>query len=633
MSKGKPIVFGFVYKITNQINGKAYIGITTQELEVRWRQHVGSKSTSYIHRALKRYGAENFTFEEIDRAATPGELVCLEKDYIESHNTYNGKGYNQTPGGDFPQVVPITLDGRIFDSPAVAARHYDVDLKLVRSRMSKPNWTIRQAYGIDEPPVLHSQTIRIQGVEYSSIAKAARSFGIDNRLVWKRLTNGWSEDQAVGLEPGPGSVEINGKSYDSLNDAARAHGLTGQHIRSRRRLKWGQEQVWGLAPPPRSIVLDGKDYPNLISLADSFNISRDMLRSRLRKRGWSLRQGLDLDDPPGSIRYKGELYKSKSELARVCSIRPSTFSFRLRQGWSIAQATGDETPPAQIHTGKRVEFDHAGLRYVFPSLSAASRHFGLNEGSTKSRVTMGWSWSETFELEDRKRPAQVGNESTVQGVYYANSTELALAYGLAPRLVENRMRTGWTAEEAVGLMERTGLRRSRKELISFKFEGRAYSFRSFAKAAAYFQVPSSTANLRRREKWTLPEIFGLTRGAHRKNRIEVTIGGVSYSSISKLADAYDQPAKRIDSRLRRGWTPEEAVGIRERVPKRRIIRPTKDRVQFEHNGQRYSFPTYRSACIHFGVTENQFHGRRGKGLPFPEALGMCGENSTDSLKK
>lgn len=89
---------GVIYKATCIITGKSYIGQTKRSLEKRKHQHENSSDTYYFHRALKKYGKENFEWvilEECDNT----ELDTREKYWIQFYNTYE-KGYNSTLGGD-----------------------------------------------------------------------------------------------------------------------------------------------------------------------------------------------------------------------------------------------------------------------------------------------------------------------------------------------------------------------------------------------------------------------------------------------------------------------------------------------------------------------------------------------------
>ena len=95
--------FCYIYKITNKINNKIYIGQTSSTIKRRWQQHINdSKSrkndTSLLHKAINKYGKENFSIEQIDYC-----LINLADDkeiyWIKYYDSYK-KGYNKTLGGD-----------------------------------------------------------------------------------------------------------------------------------------------------------------------------------------------------------------------------------------------------------------------------------------------------------------------------------------------------------------------------------------------------------------------------------------------------------------------------------------------------------------------------------------------------
>lgn len=94
---------GIIYKVTNKINGKIYIGQTIQSLKDRWYRHCAKKSlreterNMHIKRAILKYGKENFTIETLEECDS--ELLNeREKFYIDYFDSYH-KGYNSTEGG------------------------------------------------------------------------------------------------------------------------------------------------------------------------------------------------------------------------------------------------------------------------------------------------------------------------------------------------------------------------------------------------------------------------------------------------------------------------------------------------------------------------------------------------------
>lgn len=84
-----------VYKITNRINNKIYIGQTTETIEKRFKRHCGYQlqDNTYLHRAIKKYGADNFFIEQIDEANSQEELNEKEFYWIKYYQS-DKQGYN-----------------------------------------------------------------------------------------------------------------------------------------------------------------------------------------------------------------------------------------------------------------------------------------------------------------------------------------------------------------------------------------------------------------------------------------------------------------------------------------------------------------------------------------------------------
>ena len=93
----------YLYKITNQLNGKIYIGQSNNP-EYRWKQHkYDSQRTDpiqYIHRAIAKYGIQNFVFETIAGCQTQEDTDFTEDQLINQYDSRNNdKGYNLKAGG------------------------------------------------------------------------------------------------------------------------------------------------------------------------------------------------------------------------------------------------------------------------------------------------------------------------------------------------------------------------------------------------------------------------------------------------------------------------------------------------------------------------------------------------------
>jgi len=95
-ARNKPSV---IYKITNTVNGKFYIGVTTQPLSVRFSQHICHATTKYhqgmLQKAIRKYGRDAFVIEELSRHESGDEGLIAETEFIALLKPH----YNCTDGG------------------------------------------------------------------------------------------------------------------------------------------------------------------------------------------------------------------------------------------------------------------------------------------------------------------------------------------------------------------------------------------------------------------------------------------------------------------------------------------------------------------------------------------------------
>jgi len=91
-----------IYKATNLINNKVYIGQTINTLDRRKQSHfwsVSSGSDNYFHKALRKHGEESFRWQVICICPNMDSLNNQEEYYIAYYDTMTG-GYNLTSGGN-----------------------------------------------------------------------------------------------------------------------------------------------------------------------------------------------------------------------------------------------------------------------------------------------------------------------------------------------------------------------------------------------------------------------------------------------------------------------------------------------------------------------------------------------------
>lgn len=104
---------GYIYKITNTLNDKIYIGQTIKTVQKRFTQHKNNSNKEYfsqivLYKAFNKYGIENFICEEIEEIPND-KLDEREKYWIEYYDSYFN-GYNSTLGGRATQLYNWDTD-------------------------------------------------------------------------------------------------------------------------------------------------------------------------------------------------------------------------------------------------------------------------------------------------------------------------------------------------------------------------------------------------------------------------------------------------------------------------------------------------------------------------------------------
>lgn len=171
-----------IYKITNKINKKIYIGQTRLSIEARFILHKNKKSNCvYLKSAFKKYGIENFTIEEVEHCETIDSLNMREEFWIKELNTLAPNGYNLTTGGAAPKHSDTTKE------------------KMSATRKGKhPHWATEASRGeVSRARRAASHTGKVRPDEVKAKIK--------EKLIAQR---------------GKKIVDQNGVMYNSISDAA-----------------------------------------------------------------------------------------------------------------------------------------------------------------------------------------------------------------------------------------------------------------------------------------------------------------------------------------------------------------------------------------------------------------------------
>ena len=89
----------YIYKITNKVNDKVYIGQSIRPVKKRFNRHLNdalnNKLDTHFARAIRKYGKDNFICEVIDTATNQNDLTLKEQYWIRYYDSHH-LGYNET---------------------------------------------------------------------------------------------------------------------------------------------------------------------------------------------------------------------------------------------------------------------------------------------------------------------------------------------------------------------------------------------------------------------------------------------------------------------------------------------------------------------------------------------------------
>jgi hypothetical protein len=161
---------------------------------------------------------------------------------------------------------------------------------------------------------------------------------------------------------------------------------------------------------PGYLVAD-QYYPTLSSLAVAFGVKVTTLARRMRSKHWTIEQACGLKDPPVSaanqgkkLEVDGQTFPSMAAACLAYGIKVEVYHARRRTGWSIEEALEIVARPDAPRPGAKT-WSIAGKTYF--SLRKACEAHGLNPDRIRSRLSMGWTLEEAFDLAQRQPPAPV----------------------------------------------------------------------------------------------------------------------------------------------------------------------------------------------------------------------------------
>lgn len=173
-----------IYLVTNLINGDRYIGKTSKTLEERWYYHCKTAeygSDTYFHKAIRKYGSENFKVEFLCDGLDDEEIKAI---------SIHQPEYNMTSGGG---------GGDTSNSPnyiaAMRNRNYNGPNNPNYGKVGVLNPKFGKSYG-KKPLISESKKKRLissEGIEFKGFQQMFEYYGVKSYYSLKKIGITWSE--------------------------------------------------------------------------------------------------------------------------------------------------------------------------------------------------------------------------------------------------------------------------------------------------------------------------------------------------------------------------------------------------------------------------------------------------------
>ena len=377
---------------------------------------------------------------------------------------------------------------------------------------------------------------------------------------------------------------LDGHRFRTIKDLAAHVGLHPSTVGRRLRSGWSLEEAVGRKPPPKRrghgipVVWKGIEYPHLEALAAAIGVDGDTFRARLY-RGYTIAQavaGIEKPRRGGAakpISYRGLEYPSRKALAAAYRTTGVLLQKRLKAGWTLAQALGDEPPPPRFRnfeghareskwketrttaTGIEPVPDADGFKlYLIRNKENGKEYVGITVGSLEDR------FKQHISAARRGRKAPLPNALRKHG---EECFEIMLLRSDA------RSWEGLQDQEIKEIARRRTIQKGYNSAAGGSL-GTAkpitvggQPFPSRAQAAEHFGIDFFVFNMRlHRLGWTPEEAAGLVEREWQGKKKGVIVEGKEYRSIGAAARAYGKDPRQIYDRFgAKGWTIEQALGL------------------------------------------------------------------------
>jgi len=379
----------------------------------------------------------------------------------------------------------LIINGKKFSSINEAARKHKIEPSTVRARIKK-GWSIDETFGIKLKKRIfnHGKKIKFLGKKFNSIRDRDRYYKQNYKVIDKRILRGWSEKQAAGIEPPP----------------HRHRNIDGSHRKTNLRLF---EDIEGKIFPKTTLG----NY-NLYSIYNDFNnkeyvgVTTSSIRSRLIQHKYNAKKTSRPTKIYRAMRKYG-LNKFKIKLLRNDA---KNFKELLEQEANYIKQNNtikngyNSSFGGELGTGKNITVDNK----VFPSRVMAAEYYGIDHNKFNWRLRHAWTPEQAAEIEkwDGAGPKKI----IVKNKKFSSIQSAAKYFKLKSQTVGQRLRSGWSVDEAFGFKKR----KSNNQPIEINFDDK--SFKDQATFCRQGGFSDALVLKRRNEGWNYKRIWDTYSG-------------------------------------------------------------------------------------------------------------------------
>ena len=293
-----------------------------------------------------------------------------------------------------------------------------------------------------------------EGVEYPSVKALCIAIDIPYAKATAYIRKGLSIEDAVNKVKSnivSHTVEFDGKVYSGYKALADAYNVNISTFYNRKRKGLPIEEC--IQPSAyssyRKVEYNGKVYPTLSALCREHNLNKNTIITRI-KRGYTMEEALNNENfkhgrgnhdgthVKKSVVVDGITYSSIREMLNERGIKENTFYVRLKRGWTIEEA-------AHGYRNKFTVTDKSGR--TFNNIKSALEANGITYSQYMGNIASGMD--KTDAVSELRDSYSYRKAVTYKGVTYNSIRELCDAYGVSYSRYVQRLRAGFSIDEAL----------------------------------------------------------------------------------------------------------------------------------------------------------------------------------------